>query len=88
MSFEKCNCGKEVRYEHIVDGERVGSCNKHVVCPPYDELRLLANLRRIDTVRLLSAAQDLLEYREGTQKYQMAKYLIDNFEPSKVEELE
>lgn len=35
---EKCNCGKPARYMHMkVDGE-VMSCNKHTVCPTYDEL--------------------------------------------------
>ena len=33
-----CNCGREVRYSHMVDQKMVGSCNKHVICPTYAEL--------------------------------------------------
>ena len=33
-----CNCGRETRYSHIVNGKNVESCNKHFVCPTYDEL--------------------------------------------------
>lgn len=32
---EKCNCGKPVRYMH---GGKGSSCNKHMICPTYDEL--------------------------------------------------
>lgn len=38
MLEQKCNCGRPVRYTHMkVDGV-VMSCNKHTVCPTYDEL--------------------------------------------------
>ena len=30
-----CNCGKTIKYSHL-DGQY--SCNKHVVCPTYEEL--------------------------------------------------
>jgi hypothetical protein len=33
-----CNCGDPVRYSHIVNGQTVGSCNKYIVCPTYEEL--------------------------------------------------
>lgn len=35
---EKCNCGKETRYMHNVNGDQVFSCNKYGVCRTYDEL--------------------------------------------------
>ena len=34
----KCNCGKEVKYMIVRDGEEFNSCNKHMVCPTYQEL--------------------------------------------------
>jgi len=40
--FEKvlCNCGKEGRYFHILeDNSQVLSCNKRVICAPYDVLK-------------------------------------------------
>lgn len=33
-----CGCGNPVRYSHFRDGVEVMSCNKHIVCPTYDEL--------------------------------------------------
>lgn len=36
--MKKCNCGRDVRYTHIVDGKEFWSCNKHILCPTYDEL--------------------------------------------------
>jgi hypothetical protein len=36
---QKCNCGRPVKYAHIKDGGgHVMSCNKHIVCPTYEEL--------------------------------------------------
>lgn len=37
----KCGCGDPVRYEHIVDGKRLWSCNKYQICLPYNDLREL-----------------------------------------------
>lgn len=34
----KCNCGRPVRYTHMKVYGVVMSCNKHTVCPTYDEL--------------------------------------------------
>lgn len=34
----KCNCGKPGRYSHFQGDVEVLSCNKHIVCPTYNEL--------------------------------------------------
>jgi hypothetical protein len=83
----KCGCGREARYQVLdSNGKETYACNKHVRCLDYEDLRLLANLQRMDIIRLKSAAEDILAYREGTEKYQMAKYYIDNFTPSQIDE--
>lgn len=33
-----CNCGKPSRYIHMNNDTVASSCNKHFVCPTYDEL--------------------------------------------------
>lgn len=34
-----CNCGKPTRYSRMVDGEERSSCNKHMMCATYEQLR-------------------------------------------------
>lgn len=63
-----CNCGKTVRYTHIKNGEAVGSCNKHRVCPAYEEL-----LEQVDKMRIYrDIARTLAVYREDTDVYRKA----------------
>jgi hypothetical protein len=63
-----CNCGKPVRYTHLNNGEVVGSCNKHRVCPTYEEL--LEQINKLLIYR--DIARTLAVYREDTDVYRKA----------------
>lgn len=85
MSFSTtCNCGKETRYLHRTDEGDVMSCNKHVVCEPYDVIE--DELRQVNMKYhlLIGLAKDLMLYREGTIEYNTAynhiNILIEEYE--------
>ena len=67
--FDKCNCGKEARYFHLVNGEDVVSCNKYKICPPYEELEHDARKYKKLAWELIDIANDLSMYRDGTKNY-------------------
>lgn len=72
MFTMKCNCGKETKYMHRTDDGDVMSCNKHVVCEPYDVIE--DELRQVNMKyhSLIKLAKDLMLYREGTIEYNIA----------------
>ena len=69
--FDKCACGRDNRYVHFVNGDEVYSCNKHIVCPTYDELeerirelnKEIALLEQ-DKFKLMETITDLLLKRD------------------------
>ena len=73
---EKCNCGKPVRYTHNIDGEFVGSCNKYQVCPTYEELESKLSSLQEKYLQLLNAAATVVIFKEGTEQYIEADYII------------
>lgn len=63
----KCNCGRDTRYSHVVDGKQVFSCNKYHMCLPYDDLLTKMQLEqraRLEYMDVLIAitSNDLLDY--------------------------
>lgn len=66
---DKCNCGYDNRYAHMVDGKQVYSCNKYGVCLPYDDLLTKCQL----------AERAKWEY-EATLKYIIGKEDVQVFE--------
>ena len=74
----KCNCGKETRYLHRTDEGDVMSCNKHVVCEPYDVIE--DELRQVNMKyhSLIKLVQDLIIFREGTIEYKEAEQQINS----------
>lgn len=80
FDFNKCNCGREVRYSHFKDGNKVMPCNKHQVCPTYEELEnQLKSLRR-KYRELKHAASDVLLYHEDSDLYRCAEKIVRKHE--------
>lgn len=59
--FGKCNCGRDIRYSHFQQGVEVGSCNKHIVCPPYDELEEQIRMLRQEICQLGKDKETLIK---------------------------
>lgn len=76
----KCNCGRDGRYTHYdtETGNTAISCNKHIVCPPYEELEQANKDLVSDLSRLLKAAVDVTLHREGTDLYNRAEKVIED----------
>lgn len=71
--MEKCNCGRGLKYYH---SEGRMSCNKHLVCPTWDELYTTLQETQRNYWELIKAANDLLVFREGTKQYLEAEAKI------------
>lgn len=78
MFNEKCNCGKPAKYSHFVDGNMVGSCNKHTVCKTYLELEKDLQELKSSYMQLLDAAESVTLYKEGTCLYEEAVETINS----------
>jgi len=77
--MDKCNCGRENRYFHGSPENDKMSCNKFYICPTYSELEALAAQLNKEKFEILTAAEDLKTYREGTSMYKEAESTIDKF---------
>lgn len=75
---DKCNCGRPVRYTVLdAQGNLIGSCNKYKQCLSYDDL-YRAHLKLKDDYReMVSIANNLRTYREGTDVYQESERELD-----------
>lgn len=71
---QKCNCGRAVRY---ISPDGVGSCNKYVRCPTYEDLEKNAGELFNDLMHSISAAHDLNCFREGTSRYKEAEAVVN-----------
>jgi hypothetical protein len=65
----KCNCGRDSRYLHKVGEEEVMSCNKHIVCPTYEELLLKRDEYHRDMLQALKMADTLINCKETSFHY-------------------
>jgi hypothetical protein len=68
LDLPKCNCGRPGRYS--VSGSpdfSEMSCNKYAQCPPYSELEKNAGELFKDFMGLMSAFEDLRNFKEGTR---------------------
>ena len=60
-----CGCGRKVKYYHFKDGVEVGSCNKHIICPTYNELSeglRIANNNLSKYQKAINNIDDYFEY--------------------------
>lgn len=74
--MNKCNCGRDVRYSHFVDGEEIGSCNKHRVCESWDSQNKRIAELETKYSELLEHANNSICYRETSEYYQDAERFI------------
>jgi len=68
-----CNCGRQIRYSHLKDGVNVGSCNKHIICPTYEELQRdlhAANVHLSKYQKTINLIDDYFEYSMESKKDQ------------------
>jgi hypothetical protein len=75
----KCPCGKEGKYLHFIGGEQVISCNKYNICKSYDDLQKDYDKLKSDFNEVYKAALGLSLYREGTDCYEEAMTVINNY---------
>lgn len=73
---DRCPCGREGRYTHIIDGKTVSSCNKHSVCKSYDEVFEEKERAKNAMKILLKAAEDLKNYKESSSFYKQAVFQV------------
>ena len=73
MIIDKCNCGRNARYYHQ-DGRM--SCNKYLICQTYDELSSTLKETNSDLWLLIKAANDLLVFKENSDKYTEAEKVV------------
>jgi hypothetical protein len=59
-----CGCGRQIRYSHFKNGVEVGSCNKHIVCPTYDELSENLRIANNKLSKYQKAINDIDDYFE------------------------
>ena len=80
LDFQKCNCGKPVRYcmGKNDNGEEIFSCNKRVVCKTYDELYQELELLKRTLKASIRAGKDLTIYRVGYESYNAAERKIND----------
>lgn len=75
---DECNCGRSVRYVVFDDqGNLIGSCNKYKQCLSYDDLYRSHLKLKDDYTRMISIANNIRTYREGTDLYQESERDLD-----------
>jgi len=73
---ETCGCGKPSTYQ-TRDGR--GACNKHMRCPSYEGLVQANKDLSHDFLKLLSASKNITLFREGTEQYNEAFCVIEEY---------
>ena len=72
-----CCCGREAKYLHRTEDGDEMSCNKHMICEPYDVIE--DELRQVNMKyrSLINLSKDLMVYKEGTSTYKLAEQQIN-----------
>ncbi len=64
MNF-KCNCGRDIRYAHV----KGKSCNKHYICPPYEEVEEKRDEYHRALLQVIKVAETLATHKESSFHY-------------------
>ena len=72
-----CGCGKPAKYIMLKNEVVVGGCcNKRGRCPTYEELEEKLRITRSRVRKLQMAAEDVINFKEGTEVYKQAVLII------------
>lgn len=78
--IEKCNCGRPAKWSSGIN--EPSSCNKHKLCPTYDEIEKELELLKSRYSLLLSHAETLTLYKDSSSR-SIASHIFINAELEK-----